>query len=169
MASIVVGDALNGLVTIEATDGNRAEQVTKARVTADKCADTLPQIIQCLAVLVARLDKAAPQFQPRLQDRLHAGPEFEQAVGIQGFWSTLGQQCGAITQPIGADNLQCLLVPENQLQVVTVVAVEIPRPAGALADGAEGQFPQPPQFAHHTGGLIPAYQQNGLAVAGATQ
>ena len=138
-------------------------------MAAQKGADTLPEIIQTLAILVAGLHETASKLQALCQDCLHARPILVKAMGIQRIQTAGLDQRGGVAESIGAGDFKVVRVPEHQLQVAGIVTVDIPGSAGAFTHRAEGQFPQTPQFAHHAGRLGGAYQQDLLAVTGCPQ
>ena len=167
--AVVAHQLRDGFVAVETADRRGAEQVAVAGIAAQECPDAQPQIIQAVPGLVAGLDKAAAQFQPLLEVRLHGRSEGKQRVGIQCGHATLFNQRAGIPEPVGAGNFQLLRVPEHQLQIAAVEAVDVPGQSRALAHGAEAQFPQAPDLAHHAGRVGHAAQMDLLAIRGQAQ
>ena len=152
-----------------AADGHRAEQVAAFRIALDVGPDAKPQVVQRTLAPVARLHEGATQLQPLLQKALHAGRELEQAVRVQGLHPLLGQHLGGARHAVGTGDLQVLRVPQDQVVVVGVIAVQVAAGATALAHGAEGQLAQPPHLAQDGRIQRPAEQVDALAVRGLAQ
>ena len=138
-----------------AADGDGAKQVAALRVAPHIRADAKPQIVQRALAPVTRLHKRAPQLQPLLQKRLHAGRKFKQAVGIEPLHTLLGQHLGGACHAVGACDFQIFGVPQNQVVIARIKAIQITPRAAAFPYGTERQLPQPPHFAQD-GGIQPA-------------
>jgi hypothetical protein len=71
----------------------------------------------------------------------------EQAVAIDPFQAALFQLHGGRHKAIGADDFQVLFIPQNQVQVVVIIAVNVAAFAAAFAHRAKGNLAQAAQLA----------------------
>ena len=128
-------------------NGDRAEQIAIVRVARQPGPDAAPQIIQPATPPVARLNKAPTQFNPVGEDILHPRIVVKQAVAIDPFQAAFFQLHGGRHKAIGTDDFQVLFVPQNQVQVIVIIAVDIAAFAAAFADRAKGNLAQATQLA----------------------
>ena len=74
-----------------------------------------------------------------------------------------------LTDAIGTGDLEIGVIPQHQMPVVGVIAIDIAPLAGALADPPETDLAQSPDLAHHAGAGEGIEQIDLLAVAGLAQ
>jgi PleD family two-component response regulator len=78
---------------------------------------------------------------------LHPRVVVEQAVAVDPFQAAFFQLHGGRHKAIGADDFQVLFVPQNQVQVIVIIAVDVAAFAAAFADRAKGNLAQAAQLA----------------------
>ena len=84
-----------------------------------------------------------------LQNIVHARVVMEQAVAVDAVQAALFQLHRGRHKAVSADDFQVFFIPQNQMQIVVVVTVNVATFAAAFAHRAEGDFPQAAQFAQH--------------------
>lgn len=96
---------------------------------------------------VARLNKAAPQLNAVCQHVLHFVVVVEQAIAVQPLNAALFDLHGRRHKAIRPDDLQILLIPQDQVQIIIVVAVGVPTFAAPFLHRAKGNLAQAAQLA----------------------
>ena len=81
---------------------------------------------------------------------LHFFVVVEQAVAVQPLDAALFHLHGRWHKAVRADNLQVIVIPQNKVQIVIIVAVGIPALPAAFLHGTKGNLAQPPQLARHS-------------------
>ncbi len=71
----------------------------------------------------------------------------EQTVTVDPLRAALCQLDGRRHKAVSADDLEVFFIPQDQMQIVVVIPVDIPPFAAAFPDRAEGNFPQASQLA----------------------
>ncbi len=71
----------------------------------------------------------------------------EQTVTVDPLQAALCQLDGRRHKAVSADDLEVFFIPQDQMQIVVVIPVDIPPFAAAFPDRAEGDFPQASQLA----------------------
>ena len=103
--------------------------------------------------LILRSDERTSQLQPRLQEIEKGLLEAEEGGGVEGRGSAGCQQHVRAAEAIAARDFPGLPVPEEEMEVACIEGIKVERLPGALADGAEGYFPQAADFMQHAGDL----------------
>ncbi|MNV92135.1 hypothetical protein D3C71_1866930 [compost metagenome] len=88
------------------------------------------------------MNKAATQLNPLFKDRRHITIVMEQAVAVDACQSLAGQLRCRRNKTIGTDDFQLLLIPQHQVIIVVVVAVQIAPTAGTFAHRTESDLAQ---------------------------
>ena len=73
----------------------------------------------------------------------------EQAVAVDAVQAALCQLHRGRHKAVGADDFKVCFIPQNQMQIVVVIAVNVASFAAAFPHRAKGDFPQAAQFAQH--------------------
>ncbi len=91
----------------------------------------------------------------------------EQAVAVQRLRLPHRRR----DKSVGADDLQILVIPQNQMQVVIIKAVGVAALPAAFPHRAKGNLPQTPQLAQDRGLFLAVTlpQIDGFAIGGGTQ
>ncbi len=76
-----------------------------------KCADTLPQIIQTALAPVARLNKTAAKLDTLIENMRHRGVVMKQTIAIQSLAAFAIQLFAGRHETISAYNFQLIVVP----------------------------------------------------------
>ena len=149
----------------------RAKQIAIVRVARQISADAGPQVVQPASTPVARLDKAAPQLNAVLQDVVHSPVVVEQTGAVDPLQAALCQLYGRRHKAVSADDLEVFFIPQDQMQIVVIIPVDIPPFAAAFANRAEGDFPQASQLAQQRRLLLTVAlpEVNHFAIGGAAQ
>src|SRR5262245_46275068 len=92
---------------------------------------------------VARLHEAAPEFESAAEQVTELRFEAEQRAGVEAFHAALGDHLAGARRAIRTGNLSLLGVPQHDMVVPGVEAVEVAPCTGALADGTERKLAQP--------------------------
>lgn len=133
-------------------DGDRAEDHAVARVPDDECADPFPEKLERHDLfLVAGGDERAAELYSRPELVEEAGFELEEGAGVKAGGAVRGQDSIGGAEAVGTGDGASTRVPEEEVEVVVVEGVEVERGAGALADGAEGDLPEPADLADEVG------------------
>ena len=154
-----------------ARNRHRTKQIAIVRIARQISADAGPQVVQPATPPVARLDKAAPQLNAVLQDIVHPPVVMEQTVTVDPLQAALCQLDGRRHKAVSADDLEVFFIPQDQMQIVVVIPVDIPPFAAAFPDRAEGDFPQASQLAQQRRVLLAVAlpEVNHFAIGGAAQ
>ena len=73
----------------------------------------------------------------------------KQAVAVDAVQAALFQLYCGWHKTVSADDLKIFLIPQNQLQIVVVINVNVATFAAAFPHRAEGDFPQTAQLAQY--------------------
>lgn len=95
----------------------------------------------------------------------------EQAVTVQSLDAALFNLHGRWHKAVRADNLEVIIIPQNKVQIVIIVAVGIPALSAAFLHGAKGNLAQSPQLAQQRRLFLPVAlpQIDGFTIAGFAQ
>ena len=106
-----------------------------------------------------------------LQYVLHFFVVVEQAVTVQSLDAALFHLHGRWHKAVRADNLEVIIIPQNKVQIVIIVAVGIPALSAAFLHGAKGNLAQSPQLAQQRRLFLPVAlpQIDGFTIAGFAQ
>src|SRR5208283_3088104 len=108
--------------------------------------------------LILRPYKGAPQLQRRADLVKDASMIAEQGAGVEPAHSPFGKNLGSIAGAIAAQKLPLGAMPQQEMPVVAVVAVEVAPLAGAFARRAKRDFTHPPHFLQQARRFIPFHQ-----------
>ncbi len=102
---------------------------------------------------------------------LHFFVVVEQAVAVQPLDAALFHLHGRWHKAVRADNLQVIVIPQNKVQIVIIVAVGIPALPAAFLHGTKGNLAQPPKLAQQRRLFLPVAlpKIDGLTIAGFAQ
>ena len=137
---VKINEELPGQRRQGAADTDRAEEIAVLGVFGEKGADAVPEVVEAPLAPVALLDETASQLQAVLKKIGLFRVEMEEARRIEAVLALFGQYLAGIDKPVGAGDFQILVIPENEMPVVPVEAVEIPPVAGPFADRPEDLF-----------------------------
>ena len=106
-----------------------------------------------------------------LQYVLHFVVVVEQAIAVQPLNAALFDLHGRRHKAIRPDDLQIVLIPQDQVQIIIVVAVGVPTFAAPFLDRAKGNLAQAAQLAQQRGVFLPVAlpKIDGFTVAGIAQ
>ncbi len=149
-----------------AGDRHRAEEIAVLGVTCQVGTNSRPEVVQPATAPVAWLNKAASQLNAMLQNVVHFIVIVKQAVAVQPAHSLLRYLLCRWHKTVRADDLQIGLIPQDQVQVVIVIAVDVAPLPAAFTHGAKGDLPQAAQLAQYRGILLAVAlpEVDGLAV-----
>ncbi len=118
-------------------------------MTGQHGADAVPEVVQTALAPVGGLDKAAAQLHRLLEPPVHGRGEGKQGVAVEAGFAQLAQGLADRGEAVGADHLEGGRVPQQQMAVVIVKAIQIAALAGTFSHRPKGDLAQPSQFAQH--------------------
>ncbi len=129
-------------------DRHRTEQAPHFRVRTQIRADADPKVIETARTPILRLHETAAEFHGVVELCQQSRGELEQAGAVQPVQTLRAQDRCATSNAIRAGDLKARVIPQQQLVVVGVEAIQVGALAAALADGAEAVLAQTCNFAH---------------------
>jgi hypothetical protein len=139
------------------------------RVARQISADAGPQVVQPASTPVARLDKAAPQLNAVLQDVVHSPVVVEQTVAVDPLQAALCQLDGRRHKAVSADDLEVFFIPQDQMQIVVVIPVDIPPFAAAFPTARKAISRRRPSSRSSVLLTVALPEVNHFAIGGAAQ
>lgn len=131
--------ARGGRIPIADADG--ANEFRILGVTADECADAFPEQKQGSELtLVIGGNEGTAHLDGGAECGEEAGAEAEERIGVKTLLTEAGEEFRDIAETIGAGDFGFVAIPEEEVEIVGVEAVEIAGLAGAFAGSAEGDL-----------------------------
>src|SRR5208337_1255525 len=107
-------------------DTHRAEQYLVSRILRHKRSDALPQQQQRLiAFLILQAHKRPAQFQRRADTVQEPSLVGDERTGIESLVAKTTQDLIGLSKPVCSGNLLLLAVPKEEMQIVSVEAVDV--------------------------------------------
>src|SRR6266403_2479763 len=135
-------------------DADRAEQHRSLRVGGHETRDPLPQQKQRrVLTLIFGTHKRATQFESgaNLQEQLFVVAEH--GVGVETLDAMVANDLIGVACAVRTGQFLLLLIPEQQMPVIGVEAIEVRAASGTFAGSAEGDFAEASELIEQVGQL----------------
>src|SRR5690606_26914391 len=139
------------------------------RAAAQVGADALPQVVQAATAPVRGNHETATQFDALPDEIGRVRRVVEKGMRVEPADAVAFEDRPALAQPVRADDHQRFGIPEHDMAIVAIEAVQVAPAAGAFADAPEGHFAQAADLADGRAFGFRIEQHDLLAVAGAAQ